>query len=77
MRDRALFILVIVYATVWIVTFGHAVNRPVECDHDYIKDEWTREYLRESCRNLSELDAFVFSMFWPFYWSAQAFRGAA
>lgn len=76
MTHRSIFSLVALYICVWIVTFGHAANRPYDCDRSHIVDPGWRAYVTDACENAEGMEALFETLFWPFYWSAQAWKVA-
>ena len=67
---RAL-ILIAIYLSVGIITFGKVASTPIACRDD-VTGEWT-----DLCPSrLKSANGFAAAVFWPFYWSWEAWSWA-
>jgi len=67
---RAL-IIVSVYLAIGIVTFGKVASTPIVCI-DAVTDKWT-----DLCPSrLRSVNGFAAAVFWPLYWSWEAWSWA-
>lgn len=67
MSDRQICMLIAAYLIGFMITFGHAMNNPTLCN-DADPERQAR------CERMKVEPSMGVSIFWPLYWSTQAFK---